>query len=278
MRPNGSNPRPTSSEQRLLPLLLLALATGSIGGADAACAWSPTGHRVVAQIATDRLGETARRESFALLGTSLAEASTWADEVREDPAWKWLDPYHYVNLDPRSGRFEGCPQRGCVVDGIRNALATLRDTGRPREDRVVALRQLVHFVADLHQPLHVSHAADRGGNAIEVRWFGEPSNLHWVWDTGIVRQELGRSWREIAATLERQLRRGALGEVEAWRTGDVVDWTHETYRLSVGTVYPSARPGARLGREYARSHSRLVETQLAKGGVRLAWLLDGVWP
>jgi hypothetical protein len=259
---------------RSVPRLLTLALLGALSAAGAASAWGPTGHRVVGQIAADHLGEAARREVAALLGQSLAEASTWADDVRDDPEWKRLDPYHYVNLDPARGRFARCPDRGCVVDGIRDAVAILGDQTMAREERATALRLLIHFAGDLHQPLHVSHREDRGGNDVAVAWFGEPSNLHWVWDTGIVREALGRRWSSIAGELERRIANSELGDPDTWRAGDVVDWTHETYRLSVEVVYPSSPPGARLGREYAREHRRLVETQLAKAGVRLAALIE----
>ncbi|HVS66697.1 MAG TPA: S1/P1 nuclease [Thermoanaerobaculia bacterium] len=258
----------------------LAIAIGAAtlcGATSPAAGWGPTGHRVVGQIATDHLGETARREVQSLLGASLADASTWADEVRDDPRWKWLDPYHYVNLDPSVGRFRGCPPQGCVIDAVESALERLADRSLPDLERAVALRQLVHFVGDLHQPLHVSHAEDRGGGRIEVRWFGEPTNLHWVWDTGIVRESMGRSWRSIATRIEAGLRRGDASPVAGWRSGSVVDWAHESYRLSVEVVYPSVTTDRTLGRSYAATHADLVTEQLAKAGVRLAWLLDRVW-
>lgn len=264
-------PRPSSVRPFVLVLALALCASVS-----PLAAWGPTAHRVIGQIATDHLGDAARREVRALLGTSLAEASTWADEVRDDPRWEWLDPYHFVNLDPAVGRFERCPQRGCLVDGLERAIERLRDPGASRSERAVALRQLVHFAGDLHQPLHVSHAEDRGGNQIDVEWFGQPASLHWVWDTGIVRVALGRSWSGIAAQLEAdQLADGA--REREWRSGTIRDWVHESYRLSVEVVYPSLADGRRLGREYAATHAKLVETQLAKAGIRLAWLLDQIW-
>lgn len=265
-------PRPSRS-LRACGLLVLTAALFTLPAPLAA--WGATGHRVIAQIAADHLGETARHETRALLGTSLVEASTWADDIRDDPDWDWLEPYHYVNLDPAVGRFERCPSKGCLVDGIGRALERLRDETAPSAERANALRQLVHFVGDLHQPLHVSHAEDRGGNQIDVRWFGRRSNLHWVWDTGIVRESLGRSWREIAREVEDE----AVGsEATSWRTGSIVDWVRESYRVSVEVVYPSVPTDRRLGREYAASHAELVETQLAKAGIRLAWLLEKIWP
>jgi hypothetical protein len=257
------------------PLILLLVASGWLGGAETGGAWGPTGHRVLAQVATDRLSATALQESRRLLGSSLVEASTWADDVRDDPRWQWLDPYHYVNLDPSVGRFQGCPARGCVVEGIEGALERLADPSLREAQRAIALRQLVHLVGDLHQPLHVSHAEDRGGNDVEVEWFGEPSNPHWVWDTGIVREALGRSWRRIAEQIEAGLAQETAAD---WEAGSVVDWTHESYRLSVDVVYPSVGDERSLGRSYAAEHADLVATQLARAGVRLASLLNRIWP
>jgi hypothetical protein len=162
-----------------------------------------------------------------------------------------------------------------VVEGIEGALERLADPSLREAQRAIALRQLVHLVGDLHQPLHVSHAEDRGGNDVEVEWFGEPSNLHRVWDTGIVREALGRSWRRIAEQIEAGLAQETAAD---WEAGSVVDWTHESYRLSVDVVYPSVGAERSLGRSYAAEHADLVATQLARAGVRLASLLNRIWP
>lgn len=250
----------------LLPWLVLQAA--------AAAAWGPTGHRAMAQVASRQLSDETRRDVLALLGgASLAEASTWMDDVRDNPRYDRLEPLHYVNLDPRAGRFRSCPQRGCLVDALRDERAKLADRTLPDAERREALRILVHLMGDLHQPLHVAHRDDRGGNDVAVEWFGQPSNLHWVWDTGLLRDR-GR-WGELADRLHARLQEALVArEAASWRRGDVVDWAHESYRLTVEVVYPSAPPGSRLGRAYAARHAPLVERQLLIGAVRLAAVLE----
>jgi hypothetical protein len=257
---------------RLRVFALLSLY--AVLGAGDARAWGPTGHRVIGQIASRQLSDETRREVLALLGgASLAEAATWMDDVRDDPRFDSLEPLHYVDLDPRVGRFERCPARGCLVDALRAAERTLGDSSAPREQRVRALRFLAHLVGDLHQPLHVAHRADRGGNDVAIEWFGQPANLHWVWDTGVLRDS-GR-WLELADRLGGQLRDARLErEAQAWRRGDLVDWAHESYRITVDVVYPSAPAGSRLGRAYVAKHAPLAERQLLIAGVRLAEVLE----
>ena len=256
----------------ILLLSLLAL----FAAADAR-AWGPTGHRVIGQIASRRLSEETRSEVLALLdGASLAEATTWMDDVRDNPRWDSLEPLHYVDLDPAVGRFRSCPLRGCLIDALRDAQRTLADDSAPRADRLRSLRLLAHLVGDLHQPLHVAHYADRGGNDVAVEWFGQPSNLHWVWDTGVLR-ESGR-WLELADRLTAELRDARLErDAERWRGGEPVAWAHESYRLTIEVVYPSAPPGSRLGRDYQAKYAPLAERQLLIAGVRLAALLEAAF-
>jgi hypothetical protein len=241
---------------------------------DQARAWGPVGHRAIGQIASRQLSDEVRREVLDILGgASLAEASTWMDDVRSEPRYDWLEPLHYVNLDPRRGRFQGCPPRGCIVDALRDARTKVGNHALPRAERREALRILIHLVGDLHQPLHVSHRADRGGNDVGVDWFGQRSNLHWVWDTGLLRDR-GR-WQQLADRLEGSLRDARLArEAASWRRGDVVDWTHESYRLTLEVVYPSAAAGSKLGRSYVERYAPVAERQLLVAGVRLAAVLD----
>ena len=231
-----------------------------------------TGHRIVAQIASWQLEPRVAREVRRLLeGESLVAAATWADEVRGQEEWAYLSPWHYVNLDPEVGRFEGCPEVGCLVDALRDAVTVLGDRSRSDSERRLALRLIAHFVGDIHQPLHVSHARDRGGNRIVVTFFGEEWNLHSVWDSGIVSRRRG-SWRRLARSL-----RSTPRDIDvSWSEDAVLRWLEESYELSIEVVYPSAGAGADLGRSYVAAYRPLVDAQLQKAGLRLGALLNDV--
>jgi hypothetical protein len=255
--------------QRLL-LLLLGLGPG-IGLGAPAYAWGPAGHRIVGALAEEQLSDSARVASRRLLaGQSLAEASTWADDVRGEPEWAWLTPLHYVNFDPAVGRFQGCPREGCLIEAIEDQLLVLADGGRSAGDRRLALRLVTHLVGDLHQPLHVSHAADRGGNAIEVELLGDDDKLHAVWDSGLLRAQR-ISWRRKAKELTH--RAASTRRSEAC-VGSIEDWAQESYRLAVEVVYPGAPAGSRLGDDYVARHRERVDERLVLGGVRLGCLLE----
>lgn len=258
----------TGNLAAVMALVLLAC----LAGAQPGLAFGAVGHRVVAQIASWQLQPSVAREVRRLLeGGSLVEASTWADEVRGEEQYRYLSPWHYVNLDPQTGRFEGCPEAGCVVDALGSAVRALGDRDRPDAERRLALRLIAHFVGDVHQPLHVSHAEDRGGNRIVVDFFGEEWNLHSVWDTGIISRRRG-SWRRLARQLVETPR-----DLDAtWNDAAVLRWVEESYALATRVVYPSASAGARLGRRYVLAHRPLVDVQLHKAGLRLGALLNEV--
>jgi len=247
-------------------------ALGVLAPVDRAHAFGATGHRITAQIAIWELDPEVAREVRRLLeGGSLVEASTWADEMRGDETYRYLSPWHYVNLDPEVGVFEGCPEVGCIVDALKEAVETLGDRSRSDEDRRLALRLIAHFVGDIHQPMHVSHSADRGGNRIEVDFFGQDWNLHSVWDSGIISKRRG-SWRRLARALHKTPR-----EIDAaWTDQSVLSWVKESYKLSVDVVYPSVAPGDRLGRMYVEAYRPIVDVQLHKAGLRLGALLNAV--
>ena len=179
-----------------------ALAAALLGAAaatlpTAALAFGALGHRTAALLAERELCTAARSEIADLSdGQSLGELGLWADRIRDDPAWERSVPWHYINfpdLPPGAGLKQARaaidafhhPPEGDVLTAIAQFTATLADRSRPRAERAEALRFVVHFVVDVHQPVHVSRASDGGGTEVEVRIGDDVRSLHGFWDTTV---------------------------------------------------------------------------------------------
>ncbi len=255
----------------LLRSFVLAVAVS------AAChAWGEDGHRIVGEIAAHHLTPEATAAVAGLLGDkTLADVSNWADEIKSDSSWDWAKPLHYANVQPGEPTFDmerDCPEAGCVVKAIEDYSEVLADTERPAEERVTALKFLVHFVGDIHQPLHVSHARDRGGNDIKVEFFHNRTNLHVVWDSLLILRT-NKPWSKYAT----ELRRRITPEMRS-RWGKVTDptmWANESYTLAVDHAYVIPGDGE-LGQKYFDCSIPIVERRLQSAGVRLAVLLNRV--
>ncbi|MBP2832244.1 S1/P1 nuclease [Aquimarina sp. U1-2] len=235
--------------------------------------WGKTGHRVTGQIAEAHLSGKAKRNLAALLeGQSLAMVSTFADEIKSDKKYKKYHPWHYVNFPFDKKYGETSPSAsGDLVQGIDKCIAILKDEQASTYDKQFHLKLLVHFIGDLHQPLHVGRAEDKGGNDIQVRWFKDGSNLHRVWDSDMI-DHYGMSYTELS------LNRAALTktEIEDIQKGSVIDWVHESQNLAA-QVYQSAAIGEKLGYAYMYRNFTMVRTQLQKGGLRLAKVLNDIF-
>ena len=196
--------RPKSLAAFLAPALALLIALPS-----PAWAWGRLGHRVISKLAERNLSDRAKAEIKALLepGESLADCSTWADEVRN--RMRYTAPWHYVDVPLDEPRYDDKwaaddSRKGFVVPKIRELKAILKDPSKSVEDRRFALRFLVHLVEDLHMPMHVGENHGKGGNQLQVRFFDLGSNLHSVWDTGIItraEKDEGR-WVDILAAMD----------------------------------------------------------------------------
>lgn len=141
--------------------------------------WSKTGHRVIGAVAEKHLNRKARKAIDNILeGKTLAEVSNFADDIKAERTYSSFSPWHYVNFpsDERYIDSEPSPD-GDVVMGIEKCVSILKDPGTSEEDVVFYLKMLVHLVGDLHQPMHVGKLADKGGNDIQLQWFGRGSNL-----------------------------------------------------------------------------------------------------
>ncbi len=171
-------------------------------------AWGRDGHRITGFIAAKYLTPQAAAAVKDLLGEqTLADVSTWPDEIRRER--KHTAPWHYANPAPDSTGFNlerDCPDEGCVVSAIIKYSYVLRDKSAPRKDRVEALKFVVHFVGDVHQPLHLGRKRDRGGNDIKVRFFENDTNLHSLWDSSMIRRTK-KGWTEYATELAAKITR-----------------------------------------------------------------------
>lgn len=236
-------------------------------------AWSAFGHRLVGLLAQEQLSPQARAEVDALLalepGVDLGTIAAWADEVRDQPEYRFTAPFHYVNF--RDGSCDYVPARDCangdcIIGALERYTRVLGDAARPSAERLEALKFLVHFTGDVHQPMHAGNRDDRGGNRFQVRVAGEGSNLHAVWDYHLL-QSAGLKMKPYRERLAPQV---AAIEVEPM---DFVMWAESSCALlEASAIYP-ARPG-RLPAGYLDTHRPLAEARVVLAAARLAALIE----
>ena len=257
----------------LIVLLTAALCVSPCFG------WGPDGHRIVGDIASKYLTDQAKAAVKDLLGDrSLADVSTWADEIRSDPTYDWAKPLHYVNAPRGEVRVHldrDCPEGACVIGAINKYAGVLRDANAPREQRIEALKFLVHFVGDVHQPLHASYGDDRGGNEVKVSWLGQPDwNLHRVWDFGLIEHRMAVDRVAMTQAIERTISDRRL---KLWRRSmNPVEWANESMAITA-RLYQQLPRNGQLDARYQARNIPIVEERLAMAGVRLAALLNDVF-
>jgi hypothetical protein len=251
------------------------VATAILAGALPALSWGPEGHRVVAVIAQMNLTREARAQVDRLLGPydTLAAESSWADNTRVD--FPDTGPWHYIDIPVAANKIDmarECPQDDCVIGQIEKYKTMLANSHASEADRRLALKFLVHFVGDLHQPLHCVDNSDKGGNMVQVVFFGQLTNLHAVWDSGILRQ-IRPYGNQLAQELNARI---TPQEKKLWKQGTLTDWALEGHRLARDVAYKRLPAGSppELGQAYVGAATPVVEIQLEKAGIRLAEILN----
>lgn len=234
-------------------------------------AWGPLGHRISGDIAQRHLTPAAQSAVKQILGAEdLAEASTWADDMRSSPEPFWqktAGPFHYVTIpDGKAYGDVGAPVEGDALTALKQFAATLRDPRASRADKALALRFTVHLVADLQQPLHAGNGLDHGGNDLKVGWFERSTNLHAVWDSALLDQK-GLSYTEYSRWLQRRM---TAAQARDWAVADPLAWVSESAALR-NTVYPKE---TKLGFNYAFEMQPLAEQRITQAGLRLAAYLN----
>lgn len=254
-------------------ILITLLLSLSLSTAASNYDWGKTGHRVTGAIAEKHLTRKAKRNLNKLLnGESLAFISTYADEIKSDSKYRSYGPWHYVNV-PFESTYEAHPksEKGDLIQGIDNCLSVLNNESSSKEDKIFNLKMLVHLIGDLHQPMHVGLSEDKGGNDFQVRWFGDGTNLHSVWDTKMI-EGYGMSYQELADNAEQLSKK----QRKAIAQGTHRDWMEDSRRL-VKDVYANTKKGEKLGYRYSYDYFDTVRSQLQKGGIRLAKVLNEIF-
>lgn len=316
---------------RLTALLISFVAV--LSAVPSAWGWGCEGHQVVALIAENHLSPRARAMTLKILADNpidpslsryckqpdldaMADSSTWADDERV--VQPDTGPWHYIDI-PRGTRNKDiarfCPQAaGCIISALAQQVAVLQDSHSTPQARADALRYVIHFVGDIHQPLHAATNNDRGGNCVPVAFFdraphetnaqaeSHTPNLHEVWDVEII----ARSWaNETPQQIAKDLDHVSPTKIRIWqsRPQSFSSWAWESYEIAERTSYGqlpakitvekpvpvetctddnhvSARMlqlDERLSDSYQSAAAPVVQAQLTKAGMRLAALLNSTW-
>lgn len=246
-------------------------------------AWGQIGHRVTGAIAQDHLSPEAQAALASLFPhESLAEISTYADENRSNPAPFWqkeAGPYHYVTVPDGETYHDKhhAPAHGDAYTALLRFSQLATDKTQSIEIRRRAVHFIVHIIGDLHQPLHVGNGTDRGGNDVKLEFFWEMSNLHRVWDSGLIdRKQL--SYTEWYQWLSQKITQQ---QVDAWSTSDPLVYINESQALRDAT-YPQSGEYRRcqestqcqLSWQYLYDHSPTIKRRLSMAGIRIAAYLN----
>ena len=249
-------------------------------------AWGWDGHRLVCAMAQAKLTPEASlmvdkllAEGKALKGgqVSFAESCLWPDDVKYSNH-KGTYEQHFINVPDEAltvDLLRDCAALNCIAIGIQKALTYLSrppDSGREKARRAAALRFLGHFVGDLHQPLHIGNASDLGGNKVTVQWLGKETNLHALWDYGML-ESMDIKYPDSLEFL-----------LSVEKTSDdkpIIDWFNESLSLGRTNAYSNAQgniiaSGDSLGLDYLERNKPILIERLALASERLARILNEI--
>ena len=235
--------------------------------------WGKTGHRVVGEIAENNLTEEVREKVRDLLdGHSLANASTWADEMRSNSKFDKYSSWHYINL-PIDKEYDEIPSTANnVITQISKAIEVLNSSLADREVKQFYLKYLIHMVGDLHQPLHTGREEDWGGNKIQVNFKGRKgaenwTNLHDLWDAGII-DDYKMSYTEYATKLM------DIKKLD-FPQGNALEWSKESHSF-VPKIYETTA-GSYLSYDYVYEVLPIIDQRLYQAGIRLSTILNEIF-
>ena len=256
-------------KKNLLFAAMLSVGIGSAFG------WGQKGHDTVAFIAQNHLTPATAAAIDSLLdGSSIVYWANWLDNASHSPEYAYSKTWHYKNIDAGQ-TFESAPNipEGNIVDALYEQIGILQDPSATKSEKALALKMTVHFIGDIHQPMHMGRATDRGGNSHKVNFFDKETNLHSIWDSNVL--ETGHKWshtewqREIDRLTPDQ-------QLLLVKDGNPSTWGKETYEICLD-IYNSTPENTKVEYDYVFKWTPTIEMQLEKGGLRLADVLNSVF-
>jgi hypothetical protein len=241
--------------------------------------WGVTGHRTCGRIAENHLTPAAKAAIHDILGDeSIADASTWADEVRSVPEFRNNGPWHYIDLplglsfDDFTAHVKGMTQPNAywALCKLENDLVSPSTT---HDQKAVALKYIIHIVEDLHQPMHVSRAEDKGGNTIQLNYNGQGTNLHALWDSKLI-DHGGLNDEQLAAQYDHI----PTSTIKEWQRATTIQWMWESYQISTRLYAEVDQMSNRTVPDaYTDAHMPIVKERIQMAGIRLAGLLNRIF-
>lgn len=245
-------------------------------------AFDAKGHRIVAQTALGYLTPESRKHLQHLLGEQYSidfvDASQWVLHRQASPDHQYLQMLHFVWFDEQDTQFvadKHCPNNRCAVAAVLESQYMLRQSDSSDETQRRALRYLIHYVADLHQPLNTGLMQDRGGQDYSlVDAHLQPVTLYWVWEHHLM-DSIETAWFSLANQYRQQIQPQ---QIEQWTAQmQPQDWAWESHQLALDVAYGLAQSKQRLDADYIKKVLPVFEQQLQKAAVRLAYLLNDIW-
>lgn len=237
-----------------------------------AFAWGQLGHYLIGYMAERQMKKsTLKKVEKVLYPMSLGRSGTWMDEIRSDRNYDYATTWHYLTSKEGEYNPEIQESTGDAFEAIQRLKTELIAGGLSPKEESEKLKMLIHMVEDIHQPLHVGTGEDRGGNDVKIEFFGRPTNLHALWDSGMIERQ-GMSYSEIGDELFRRI----TPELQdSYREATMEDWLKEAVSLRPA-VYdlPEDR---RLSYLYMYQNYHIAEERMIAASVRLAQILDEIY-
>ncbi len=236
--------------------------------------WGQKGHDVIANIAELHLSDDAKTAVDSIFeGKSLVYYSNWLDNASHTPQYAYTKTWHYKNIDADQS-YESAPNHedGNIITGLYSQIDILKSPMSSFEQKAVALKMIVHLIGDLHQPMHMGHLSDLGGNKWYVKYFNNNRNIHSVWDSSLV--ESAHNWSYTEWT--DQINRVKQDDIIKFQNGSIDDWGKETYEICK-EVYESTPVEYNISYDYIALWTPVFEQQFLKGGLRLAKILNEIF-
>lgn len=231
-------------------------------------AWGSKGHALVAEVAFNYMDENTKKEVLKYLnGMSIEDAANWMDNVKSDHSYDFMSTYHYVNFEKGESVVE--TNGNNIIFQLNTTIKELQNKQNLSKEEInLKLKILFHLIGDLHQPLHVGYGEDKGGNTMQINYNFKGTNLHSLWDSGII------EYKNISLTDCLNANKYSVNEMRVLQYSDVINWASDS-RAYLPQAYKTG--GHKISDEYVDSCVPIIQNQILKAGIRLAGVLDDVF-